>query len=165
MYCSSSISSCVKERPHHARKTLPSLSLHTTYYVHIPFEHTADTALWRAFTLNLSQTHATRPTQIKHITKRFPDDRGCEMTWSLAAIELVAWSVLQEDGSGEEVAEKALQEACRANPFVAWNLAHREIFDEVKQRKKGLGSVETGRGGGWRYARVRARAAGRGVYS
>ncbi len=53
------------------------------------------------------------------------------MAWSLAAIEFVAWSVLQEDGSGEEVAEKALEEAWRANAFVAWNIAHREIFDEV----------------------------------
>lgn len=53
------------------------------------------------------------------------------MAWSLAAIEFVAWSVLQEDGSGEEVADKALEQACLANPFVAWHIAHREIFDEV----------------------------------
>lgn len=53
------------------------------------------------------------------------------MAWSLAAIEFVAWSVLQEDGSGEEVAGEALREACGANPFVAWNIAHREVFDEV----------------------------------
>eukprot|EP00903_Cladosiphon_okamuranus_P005578 g5552.t1 len=65
------------------------------------------------------------------VIDRFPDDRGCEMAWSLAAIEFVAWSVLQEDGSGEEVADKALEQACHANPFVAWNIAHREIFDEV----------------------------------
>eukprot|EP00752_Nemacystus_decipiens_P016304 g14580.t1 len=65
------------------------------------------------------------------VIDRFPDDRGCEMAWSLAVIEFVAWSVLQEDGSGEEVADKALRQACQANPFVAWNIAHREIFDEV----------------------------------
>jgi len=59
------------------------------------------------------------------------------MAWSLAAIEFVAWSVLQEDGSGEEVAEKALEEACRANPFVAWNIAHREIFDQVRRGCRG----------------------------
>lgn len=53
------------------------------------------------------------------------------MAWSLAAIEFVAWSVLQEEGSGEDVAEKALEGACRANQFVAWNIAHREVFDEV----------------------------------
>lgn len=59
------------------------------------------------------------------------------MAWSLAAIEFVAWSVLQEDGSGEEVANKALQQACQANPFVAWNIAHREIFDEVNSSGRG----------------------------
>lgn len=64
------------------------------------------------------------------------------MAWSLAAIEFVAWSVLQEGGSGEAVAEKALQEACRANPFVAWNVAHRQFFDEVNELK--------GAGGGGR---------------
>lgn len=53
------------------------------------------------------------------------------MAWSLAAIEFVAWSVLEEEGSGEQVAEAALDIACRANPFLAWNIAHMEIFDEV----------------------------------
>ena len=53
------------------------------------------------------------------------------MAWSLAAIEFVAWSVLEEEGSGEKVAEAALNIACKANPFLAWNIAHMEIFDEV----------------------------------
>lgn len=53
------------------------------------------------------------------------------MAWSLAAIEFVAWSVLEEEGSGEQGAEAALDIAYRTNPFLAWNIAHMEIFDEV----------------------------------
>lgn len=53
------------------------------------------------------------------------------MAWSLAAIEFVAWSVLEEEGAGEEVAAGAFEVAYRANPFVAWNVAHRDVFDEV----------------------------------
>ncbi|CBJ48290.1 conserved unknown protein [Ectocarpus siliculosus] len=78
------------------------------------------------------------------VIDRFPDDRGCEMAWSLAAIEFVAWSVLQEDGSGEEVAGKALREACGANPFVAWNIAHREVFDEVVEHADEIESPPAG---------------------
>lgn len=89
----------------------------------------------------LSSFHANYDNTIT----RFPDDRGCEMAWSLAAIEFVAWSVLQEDGSGEAVAEEALQEACKANPFVAWNVAHRQVFDEVNLNFKGC----AGAAGGW----------------
>ncbi|CAM9162513.1 unnamed protein product [Ectocarpus sp. 12 AP-2014] len=66
------------------------------------------------------------------------------MAWSLAAIEFVAWSVLQEDGSGEEVAGKALREACGANPFVAWNIAHREVFDEVVEHADEIESPPAG---------------------
>lgn len=79
------------------------------------------------------------------------------MAWSLAAIEFVAWSVLKEDGSGEEVADKALEQACRANPFVAWNIAHREIFDEVKKGGRGEeGTRAGGGGGGWHLSCVAA---------
>ncbi|CAN0365411.1 unnamed protein product, partial [Hapterophycus canaliculatus] len=78
------------------------------------------------------------------VLERFPDDRGCEMAWSLAAIEFVAWSVLQEDGSGEDVASEALQQACLANPFVAWNLAHREIFDQVVEHADEIESPPAG---------------------
>lgn len=63
---------------------------------------------------------------------RFSGDRGCEMAWSLAAIEFVAWSVLEEEGSGQDVADKALAVACEANPFVAWYIGNREVFDQVR---------------------------------
>ncbi|CAM9256070.1 unnamed protein product [Ectocarpus fasciculatus] len=78
------------------------------------------------------------------VIDRFPEDRGSEMSWSLAAIEFVAWSVLQEDGSGEEVAGEALRQACGANPFVAWNIAHREVFDEVVEHADEIESPPAG---------------------
>ncbi|CAN0068373.1 unnamed protein product [Laminaria digitata] len=80
---------------------------------------------------------AGRADEARAVIARFPDDRGCEMAWSLAAIEFVAWSVLEEEGAGQEVAEEALQAACLANPFLAWNIAHKDIFGEV--RKNGVG--------------------------
>lgn len=54
------------------------------------------------------------------------------MAWSLVAVEFVSWSVLKEKGSGQELAEKALEVAYEANPFLAWYVAYREIFDEVR---------------------------------
>lgn len=54
------------------------------------------------------------------------------MAWSLAAIEFVAWSILEEEGSGEGVANKALSAAYEANPFVAWYIGNREVFDQVR---------------------------------
>ena len=69
------------------------------------------------------------------------------MAWSLAAIEFVAWSVLEEEGAGQEVAEEALKAACVANPFLAWNIAHKEVFGEVRKerRRGGVGAGEGGR--------------------
>ena len=57
------------------------------------------------------------------------------MAWSLVAIEFIAWSILDEGDAGEQVAAAALGVACQANPFLAWSIAHREIFDEVRACK------------------------------
>eukprot|EP00904_Undaria_pinnatifida_P001382 jgi/Undpi1/11244/HiC_scaffold_30.g13542.m1 len=84
-----------------------------------------------------------RADEARAVIGRFPDDRGCEMAWSLAAIEFVAWSVLEEEGAGQEVAEEALKAACVANPFLAWNIAHKEVVehaDEITDAAEG--SVE-----------------------
>lgn len=66
------------------------------------------------------------------------------MAWSLAAIEFVAWSVLEEEGAGEKVAAAALEVAHKANPFLAWNIAHREIFDEVGRATQYVGALWQG---------------------
>jgi hypothetical protein len=62
---------------------------------------------------------------------RFPADKGAVFTWSLVAIEYISWRLLSEDGSGKDVAARALAAAYAANPFIAWQLANAEVFQEV----------------------------------
>lgn len=69
---------------------------------------------------------------------RFPEDNGCDMAWSLVAIEFVSWSVLGEAGSSQELAETALEKAYEANPFLAWYIAYRDIFEEVREGFPGI---------------------------
>ena len=65
------------------------------------------------------------------LMNRFPLDSSAVFTWSLVAIEYISWRLLNEPGSGEEVAAKALTAAYASNPFIAWHLAHLEVFQEV----------------------------------
>ncbi|CAM9306339.1 unnamed protein product, partial [Discosporangium mesarthrocarpum] len=83
------------------------------------------------------------------VIDRFPEDGGCELAWSLVAVEFVSQMVLKEEGAQEEVVEAALEQAYNANPFVAWFLAHQETFDKVVEHVDEIvapveGSVEEG---------------------
>lgn len=82
--------------------------------------------------------------QARAVMEAYPNDKGTEFSWSLVAIEYIAWKLLDEEGSSEEVALKALEEAYTSNPFVAWYLANAPIFEEVVEHVEEITNPEEG---------------------
>ncbi|CAM9622638.1 unnamed protein product [Chrysoparadoxa australica] len=86
--------------------------------------------------------------QARKLLEKFPEDTSCAVCYSLAAIEYISFYLLQEEGSSANSAEAALSRAHDSNPFVAWQLAHLDIFNQVVEHVEDMdkspleGSVE-----------------------
>ncbi|KAG7376829.1 hypothetical protein PHYPSEUDO_012674 [Phytophthora pseudosyringae] len=85
-----------------------------------------------------------RGAEARALIEEHRDDDSAVLAYCQVVIEYVSWEVLEEEGSSEEVVQKAFRKAFALNPFVAVVIACHETFfqvmeyvDEIKNPKRG----------------------------
>ncbi|KAK1946427.1 hypothetical protein P3T76_001980 [Phytophthora citrophthora] len=85
-----------------------------------------------------------RGAEARALIEEHKDDSSAVLAYCQVIIEYVSWEVLEEDGSSEEVVQKAFRKAFALNPFMAVVIAYHETFfqvmeyvDEIKDPKRG----------------------------
>ena len=75
---------------------------------------------------------ANRPESARRLWERLsPNDPSVWIRYSAALIEFVSWSVLKEESSNRDTAERLLASAIKTNIYCAFYLAFFDTFDEV----------------------------------
>ncbi|POM72539.1 Hypothetical protein PHPALM_10729, partial [Phytophthora palmivora] len=88
-----------------------------------------------------------RGAEARALIEEHKDEESAVLAFCQVIIEYVSWEVLEEEGSSEEVVQKAFRKAFVAfvlNPFMAVVIAYHETFfqvmeyvDEIKNPKRG----------------------------
>ncbi|KAG2787485.1 hypothetical protein JG687_00006949 [Phytophthora cactorum] len=85
-----------------------------------------------------------RGAEARALIEEHKDENSAVLAYCQVIIEYVSWEVLEEEGSSEEVVQKAFRKAFALNPFMAVVIAYHETFfqvmeyvDEIKDPKRG----------------------------
>ncbi|KAL3665929.1 hypothetical protein V7S43_009349 [Phytophthora oleae] len=85
-----------------------------------------------------------RGAEARTLIEEHKDENSAVLAYCQVIIEYVSWEVLEEDGSSEEVVQKAFRKAFALNPFMAVVIAYHDTFfqvmeyvDEIKDPKRG----------------------------
>ena len=81
------------------------------------------------------------------LIEKYEDDRSCCFMYNKALIEYISFHTLQEDGSSQEICDKALEQAYHANAYALFALAYNSVFKDTVEyanliRDAPEGSVE-----------------------
>ncbi|ETI54522.1 hypothetical protein F441_02619 [Phytophthora nicotianae CJ01A1] len=85
-----------------------------------------------------------RGAEARALIEEHKDEDSAVLAYCQVIIEYVSWEVLEEEGSSEEVVQKAFRKAFALNPFMAVVTAYHETFfqvmeyvEEIKDPKRG----------------------------
>ena len=76
---------------------------------------------------------ANRPDSARRLWERFPMDPSAWIRYSAALVEFVSWTLLKEEGSTQQTAERLLSQAIQSNVYCAFYLAYFSHFESVME--------------------------------
>ncbi|KAF4135479.1 hypothetical protein GN958_ATG15361 [Phytophthora infestans] len=74
-----------------------------------------------------------RGAEARALIEEHKDEDSAVLAYCQVVIEYVSWEVLEEEGSSEEVVQKAFRKAFALNPFLAVVIAYHEAFFQVME--------------------------------